>query len=322
MPSLSFGTFTALRDTAPSRRTRSVVADELRVDATGRAITTGAWAASFQQQLNKTQSDSNARGTFTFTGLYTAGGLATTRGSGQDFADFLLGLPQQATRQYSVTPDNISTPVTIRGRQFSLYVQDDWRWKARWTINYGLQYDFTAPYTETSGHMVNLDAAPDFTAVAPVLAGAAGPYSGLYGAGAGQRGLEQPGATSRRGLAREQPGRRSVRLRAVVQQRVVLDDCAQSLPAAAVLPDGDKRRARWPIPLALTDAFANITPSTVTNNYGIEKDYQLGLIHQWTADYSRNAVFDVERGRDLHRHARIEARHATRAQSGAGRLAH
>jgi hypothetical protein len=41
-------------------------------------------------------------------------------------------------------------------------------------------------------------------------------------------------------------------------------------------------------PLALTDPFANIAPSTITNSFGIDKDYELGLIHQWNVDYSRD----------------------------------
>ena len=175
VPTLTFGTYTSLRDTAPSSRrdrsfqfgytwTRPRGAHNYRMDAT------------YQQQSNLTRSDSNANGSFTFSGLYTAGGLKTTPGSGQDFADFLLGLPQQATRQYSLTTDNISTPIEIRGRQVSLSFADDWRWKARWTINYGLQYDYVLPFTEANGHMVNLDAAPGFTAVAPVLSGRDRPY--------------------------------------------------------------------------------------------------------------------------------------------------
>ena len=45
----------------------------------------------------------------------------------------------------------------------------------------------------------------------------------------------------------------------------------------------------------------------VTNNYGIDKNYQLGLIHQWSADYSRDlfktwsvgATYFGTRGGDL-----------------------
>ena len=40
---------------------------------------------------------SDARGAFVFTGLYTSGGGVVARGSGLDFADFLLGMPQQAS---------------------------------------------------------------------------------------------------------------------------------------------------------------------------------------------------------------------------------
>jgi hypothetical protein len=37
-----------------------------------------------------------------------------------------------------------------------------------------------SPFTEGSGHLVNLDANSNFTAVAPVLAGETGPYSGSF----------------------------------------------------------------------------------------------------------------------------------------------
>ena len=43
--------------------------------------------------------NSNARGSFTFTGLYSSGGAPVAGQSGADFADFLLGVPQQATLQ-------------------------------------------------------------------------------------------------------------------------------------------------------------------------------------------------------------------------------
>ena len=67
VPSLTFGTYTTLRDTAPSRRndrswqanyslTRTFGTHNLR------------FGGSYQASHNKTQSDSNARGTFTFTG--------------------------------------------------------------------------------------------------------------------------------------------------------------------------------------------------------------------------------------------------------------
>ena len=60
-------------------------------------------------------------------------------------------------------------------------------------------------------------------------------------------------------------------------------------------------------PLSMIDPFADITPATVTNNYGIDKNYVAGLIHQWSGDYSRDlsrlwavgATYVGTRGSDL-----------------------
>jgi hypothetical protein len=42
-------------------------------------------------------------------------------------------------------------------------------------------------------------------------------------------------------------------------------------------------------PLALSDAFANSDESETTNNFGVDKDYQLGVIQTWNLDVNRNA---------------------------------
>lgn len=286
VPSLSFGTYTALRDTAPSQRhdhswgftygwTRPSGSHTYRM------------GGSYQQQVSRTQSDSNARGSFTFTGLYTADGLSTVRASGQDFADFLLGLPQQATRQYSLTPDNISSAVSIVGRQFNLYLQDDWRLKAKWTINYGLQYDFVAPYVETEGHMVNLDAASNFTAVAPVNPGDVGPYSGRYPSG-----LVNPdwnNLAPRVGVAWRATSRSVIRAGyGLSYNSGAYAAIARNLYQQPPFFQTGTSVGTLASPLTITNAFANIAASTITNNYGIDKNYELGLIHQWTTDYSRD----------------------------------
>jgi UDP-N-acetylglucosamine enolpyruvyl transferase len=39
--------------------------------------------------------------------------------------------------------------------------------------------------------------------------------------------------------------------------------------------------------LLLSNAFVSIAPNTTTNNYGIDKDYQLGLIHTWNANVTQ-----------------------------------
>ena len=176
--------------------------------------------------------------------------------------------------------------MTIRGRQFNLYMQDDWRWKARWTINYGLQYDFVSPFTEINGHMVNLDAAPDFSAVVPVMPGQAGAYSGAYGSG-----LVSPdwnNLAPKFGVAWRATNREVVRFgyglsynsgsySAIARSLYQQPPFFRTATVTGSLAD----------PLLLTDAFTAIAPDTVTNNYGIDRDYRLGLIHQWNVDYSR-----------------------------------
>jgi hypothetical protein len=284
VPSLTFGSFTGLRDITPSRRN-----DHSWLFNYGWTRPAGAHTfragGSYQQQLSRTQSDSNARGTFTFTGLYTSDGLSTVRGSGQDFADFLLGLPQQATRQFSESPDQISTPISIQERQFSLYLQDDWRLRPHWTINYGVQYDFVGPYTETSGHMVNLDAAPDFTAVTPVEPGQSGPYSGTYPAGLVQPDWNNVGP--RVGVAWRATNRSTVRFGyGLSYNSGSYAAIARNLYQQPPFFETGTTIGTLASPLLLTDAFSNIAPDTITNNYGIDKHYQLGLIHQWTADYN------------------------------------
>jgi hypothetical protein len=286
VPNLTFGSLTAVRDVAPSRRTDR----SFQIGYTWtrpRGTHTFRAGGSFQQQTNRTQSDANARGTFTFTGLYTAGGADIVRGSGQDFADFLLGLPQQATRQYSMSVDNISTPVEIRGRQLSLYFQDDWRWKARWTINYGVQYDVVPPFTELNGHMVNLDAAADFSAVAPVLSGGTGPFSGVFPAGLVR--TDWNNLAPRVGVAWRASSRSIVRFGyGLSYNSGAYSSIARQLYQQPPFFLTGTTLGSLDAPLALTDAFSGITASMVTNNFGIDRDYRLGEIQQWNVDYNHD----------------------------------
>ena len=119
----------------------------------------------YRWDTSNNRTDPNARGAFVFTGLYASGRLPAARSDGLDFADFLLGLPQQASVQYG--PGDVQ----LTGRSMSLFVQDEWRRSSALTFNLGVRYELLWPFVEDRGQMVNLDAASDFTGVAPVVSG-------------------------------------------------------------------------------------------------------------------------------------------------------
>ncbi|MFC6646644.1 carboxypeptidase regulatory-like domain-containing protein [Granulicella cerasi] len=95
---------------------------------------------------------SNALGTLTFTGINTSGtsSASTTTNGYASFADFLLGLPQQSTIQAG------TNKIYLRENVFDLYGQDDYRVTDNITLNYGIRYEYFAPFTEKNGRLVNL----------------------------------------------------------------------------------------------------------------------------------------------------------------------
>ena len=95
-------------------------------------------------------------------------------GTGYDLADFLLGLPQSTSIRYG------SNNTYFRGNLFNVFLQDNWKINSRLTLNLGLRYELTTPLYETRNRIANLDVAPNFTAVAPVLPDQQWPYSGTF----------------------------------------------------------------------------------------------------------------------------------------------
>jgi hypothetical protein len=100
-------------------------------------------------QLNYLK-DQYQRGQFVYTGAFTQD-LNNPGATGDPFADFLLGYPQDTTR-------NVGQPQAyLRQNVFAGYFQDEWRVSPRLTLNLGLRYEYTSPYSEARGNLVNLD---------------------------------------------------------------------------------------------------------------------------------------------------------------------
>jgi hypothetical protein len=103
------------------------------------------------------------RGTFAFTGAATQGVANGATTGGSDLADFLIGVPDTSSIAYG------NADKYLRQIVYDLYITDDWRIQSNLTINAGLRWDYGAPLTEIHGRLVNLDVAPGYSAVAPVL---------------------------------------------------------------------------------------------------------------------------------------------------------
>ena len=87
---------------------------------------------------------SNSTGTYLFSGAFT----------GSSLADFLLGLPQETTI------DAAAGKSYLRDNVMEFYAQDDWRARPNLTLNFGLRYEYFAPYTEKYNRLGMVDTNP------------------------------------------------------------------------------------------------------------------------------------------------------------------
>jgi len=294
IPSLSFTSVSALRDLTPTIRTDQTLTVSLNQMKQYKRHSFR-WGGDFRWMLTDSRSDSNPRGSFVFTGLYTgyyATPAAATRstGTGLDFADFLLGMSQQATLNYG--------PGTIRfrSRAWSLFFQDDWRVNAKLTINAGVRYEYLTPYWEADNNLVNLDANADFTAVAPVIAGQVGPYTGAFPTSAVDP--DRNNIAPRTGVAWRVNTKTVIRGGyGITYSSPVYQSMAQRMSAQPPFATTDTRLGSLGDALLLTTAFATPTPPTVTtNNFAVARNYALGWLQMWNVDLQRDLTRTVNVG--------------------------
>src|SRR6266576_116683 len=126
----------------------------------GTAENTTGVSGDYRRIIQSFHSARNAEGSFVFTGFatsqYATGSTQPVTDTGYDFADFLLGFPQQTSLQSGANSYN------FRANAFDFYTQDDWRFRSNLSFNLGLRYEYNGPYTEASDRIANLDVAPGF----------------------------------------------------------------------------------------------------------------------------------------------------------------
>jgi trimeric autotransporter adhesin len=249
----------------------------------------------YRRILQSFRSVRNAEGSFVFTGFatsqYTTGSTQPVTDTGYDFADFLLGFPQQTSLQLGTTSYN------FRANALDFFAQDDWRWRANLSFNLGLRYEYNGPYTEANNQIANLDVAPGFTTAVPVQPGQAGPYNGGFPAS-----LVRPDRNNfapRIGIAWKPQKQTVVRTGYginynLAQYGAMIQNFAFQPPFAVAATNAtDLNALIGANPLTLTNGFPAASLSTVTNNFAVNPNYRLGYVQIWNLDVQRELPHGV-----------------------------
>jgi hypothetical protein len=180
LPNLSFMDFSGLQDTNPQLlRNQTYTFSDSVVWVHGKH--NWRWGGDFRRIQLNTETVGNGRGSFVFSGINTSEIVTGNAlpGTGYDFADFLLGLPQQTSVQYG--SDNYH----FHGNYWDLYAQDDWKVRGNLTLNVGVRYEYVSPLSEENNLIADLALSPGVLnpalgapAVAVALPGQASPYNG------------------------------------------------------------------------------------------------------------------------------------------------
>ena len=284
LPGLSFTSFGGLTDPAPRRELDQTytISDSV---AWNRGKHNWRFGGDYRRILQSFRSARNANGSFVFTGFATAdysGGTTAAGDTGYDFADFLIGLPQQTSLQSG------TDSYDFRANSYDLFVQDDWRVRANLTLNVGLRYEYNGPYTEAHNRIVNLDVGPNFGFASAVQPGQTGTAFGTYPAS-----LIQPDRNNfapRLGLAWKPMKNIVVRLSYginynLAQYGTVIQNFAFQPPFATTQTNSVLNPAISN--LTLSNGFPGAAAGTVTNNYAIDPNYRLGYVQVWNLDVQK-----------------------------------
>jgi len=293
LPGISFTSFGGLSDPTPRRE----------LDQTYTLSDTISWnhakhnwrfGADYRRILQSFHSARNAEGSFVFTGYgtsqYASGSTQPTADTGYDFADFLLGFPQQTSLQFGTTAYN------FRANSYDFFVQDDWRYRSNLSFNLGLRYEYNGPYTEAQSQAANLIVGSGFTSAQLVVAaGAAVPMTTIPFIRSSNPSLIQPDRNDwapRVGLAWK-PQKKTV-VRAgyginynLAQYGTMIQNFAFQPPFANTATNAtDVAALTAGSPLTLSNGFP-ATSGTVTNNFAVNPNYRLGYVQIWNLDIQR-----------------------------------
>ncbi len=278
VPNLAFTDFASLQDTTPSlTRNQTYTFSDNVIWNHGKH--SWRWGGDFRRVQVNTETDSSPRGSFVFTGLNSSqldGSGNPLPGTGYDFADFLLGLPQQTSEEFGQNNH-------FRGNFWDLYGQDEWKMRGNLTLNLGVRYEYVSPLTEINNRITNLDLSPGVLvlnpavtpAVTPVQPGQAGPYNGKLPAS-----LVRPDRNNiapRIGFAWKPLSKTVVRGGYGINYNTgAYQSIAQQLAFQPPFSTTATNIQTAPGELTLQNGFPPITG--ITNSYAVNPNYRLGYV--------------------------------------------
>ncbi len=219
-----------------------------------------AYGADYRKQQFNLLSQKDARGGFTFTGTAT----------GNDFADFLLGIPASSSIAFG------NADKYFRQSFANAFVTDDWRLKSSITLTAGVRWEYESPITELYGRLVNLAIAPGFVSATPSVAG--DPHESLLQPDS--RGFEP-----RLALAWRPKRASSLVIRAAYGMyrdtnvyRAIADQMAQQSPLSKSLSVQNTASN----PLSLADGFRG-SASAAASTFAIDPHFRVGDAQNWQA---------------------------------------
>ena len=212
--------------------------------------------------------EQNARGTLFFGGLSTAGLDANGNAlpnTGNDFAEFLLGLPQQSSVRFG------SADGYMRQSSYAAFVQDEWRVRPNLTFNLGLRYEDWEPFTEKYGRLANLILSPAHDAVTLVT-------------GNGVIKPDRNNFAPRLAMSWRPWAKSRTVVRAgysIFYDGSVYSRIPNRLGWQPPYADTSQFNTTLSAPITMTDPFAGRSSVTIRNTYAVNPDYPAPRAQTW-----------------------------------------
>jgi len=267
-PTLNFTNFASLSDGAPTlNRNQS----QSFTDSVSwlKGVHSFSFGTGYTRPDTSSRTDPNGRGTFNFTGVATsaANDGQVVKGTGYDLGDFLLGLPQSSSIQYSQSNNYFFQ------NQWNMYAQDEWKMRSNLTLILGVRYEYFSPVSEKYGRLANLEIAPGYTSVSVITGSVIEPDHNNF--------------SPRLAIAHKLPWfKRSNVFRAGYgiyyngQAYIQFGNLLAKQPPFAVSNNVNTSTGNV---LTLADGLLATSPQQVTNTFAVDRNYRTPYAGSWNA---------------------------------------